>query len=57
MVAVVLPPAVFAALLAGQEPFRTHVFGLLAERGLVPLSREQVEIVDAARLRELAAPA
>lgn len=115
VVAVALPPAVFTALLAGHEPFRTYVFGLFAERmvelmqlveavafqrldqrlaalllgkgrvihtthqaladelgsvreivsrllksfagrGLVSLSREQVEIVDAARLREIAAP-
>lgn len=116
MVAVALPPAVFTALLAEHEPFRTYVFSLFAERmadlmqlveavafqrldqrlaalllgkgrvvhtthqaladelgsvreivsrllknfseqGLVSLSREQVEIVDAARLREIASPA
>jgi CRP/FNR family transcriptional regulator len=116
MVAVALPPAVFMALLAEHEPFRTYVFSLFAERmsdlmqlveavafqrldqrlaalllgkgrvihtthqaladelgsvreivsrllksfseqGLVSLAREQVEIVDAARLREIASPA
>lgn len=116
MVAVALPPAVFTALLAEHEPFRTYVFSLFAERmsdlmqlveavafqrldqrlaalllgkgrvihtthqaladelgsvreivsrllknfseqGLVSLAREQVEIVDAARLREIASPA